>query len=195
MERSIELKDTIVYTAKELFKTKGYSETTIGEIIKEANTSKGNLYYHFDNKEALFLYIFEQETKYWVDSWKQYLNDTYITDPIEKLYKFADHHFYNNFDYTLLQRFEEFFTLTFKSIETKKRMEEMNQEYTLMYKELLLECQEKELLNNNNLDDLTLLFMSLFTGIDYQQATSSDKKKNLYKLAIEVFLNGVLRKK
>lgn len=39
--------------AYRLFLSKGYEETSIDEIIAEAQIAKGTFYYHFKSKEAL----------------------------------------------------------------------------------------------------------------------------------------------
>lgn len=53
-------KKHILETALRLFETNGYQKTSINEIVKEANISKGNFYTYFDSKQALFLEIIFQ---------------------------------------------------------------------------------------------------------------------------------------
>jgi AcrR family transcriptional regulator len=43
-------RDLIIETAKKLFAEKGYDNTSVREIVNEAHTSMGNLYFHFPNK-------------------------------------------------------------------------------------------------------------------------------------------------
>lgn len=47
------VKDRIVTAAWDLFYEKGYDDTTVDDIIKLSNTSKGSFYYYFDGKDAL----------------------------------------------------------------------------------------------------------------------------------------------
>ena len=47
------LKEEIKDAAWELFYEKGYEETTVNDIIKKANTSKGGFYYYFKAKDEL----------------------------------------------------------------------------------------------------------------------------------------------
>ncbi|MDL2296269.1 TetR/AcrR family transcriptional regulator, partial [Lachnospiraceae bacterium OttesenSCG-928-E19] len=47
------VKGRIVNAAWELFKEKGYDDTTVDDIIRLSETSKGSFYYHFDSKEAM----------------------------------------------------------------------------------------------------------------------------------------------
>ncbi len=49
----MELKDRIIQTAYELFSTKGFVKTTISDIVKGSETSKGGFYHHFSSKEDI----------------------------------------------------------------------------------------------------------------------------------------------
>lgn len=58
------LKQQIIDAAWKLFHEKGYDNTTVNEIIRDANTSKGGFYYYFKAKDDLLnsLYsIFDRE--------------------------------------------------------------------------------------------------------------------------------------
>ena len=53
-------KDRILDAALNIFSSKGYYGTPVDEIVEEANTSKGSMYFHFPNKEQLFLALVDQ---------------------------------------------------------------------------------------------------------------------------------------
>lgn len=59
-EEQGDLKQKIEDAAWKLFNEKGYEETTVNDIIKEAGTSKGGFYYYFKAKDELLnaLYSF-----------------------------------------------------------------------------------------------------------------------------------------
>ncbi|MDW8294510.1 MAG: TetR/AcrR family transcriptional regulator [Aquificaceae bacterium] len=46
-------KERIINTAKELFSQKGYSNTSVDEIVKQAGLSKGAFYFYFRSKDQL----------------------------------------------------------------------------------------------------------------------------------------------
>jgi AcrR family transcriptional regulator len=50
----------IVGAARALFAEKGYSGTTVDEIVAKAKTTKPMLYYYFGNKEGLFAAVLEE---------------------------------------------------------------------------------------------------------------------------------------
>ena len=63
-EEREDLRKQIIDAAWQLFYKQGYENTTVDDIVKKANTSKGGFYYYFTAKEELLnsLYaIFDRE--------------------------------------------------------------------------------------------------------------------------------------
>jgi AcrR family transcriptional regulator len=50
----------LVAVARRLFAADGYGGTSIGDITREADVTRGALYHHFPDKQALFEAVFEQ---------------------------------------------------------------------------------------------------------------------------------------
>ena len=53
-ERSVKSRQHILDAALKLFSHKGYGATSVRDIAEEAELSKGNVYHHFPDKEAIF---------------------------------------------------------------------------------------------------------------------------------------------
>jgi len=53
-------KTRILDAALNVFASKGYYDTRMDEIVEESHTSKGAIYFHFPNKERLFLALVDQ---------------------------------------------------------------------------------------------------------------------------------------
>lgn len=53
-------RDRILAAAVTVFARQGYHGTSVDDIVQEADSSKGAFYFHFSNKEALFLAIVEK---------------------------------------------------------------------------------------------------------------------------------------
>ena len=53
MKKGDERKETIIATAKELFCSKGYENTSIQDILDQLSLSKGCFYHHFESKGEL----------------------------------------------------------------------------------------------------------------------------------------------
>ena len=54
LERSERSRKVILDTALKLFSHRGYGATSVSDIASEAGLSKGNVYHHFSDKEAIF---------------------------------------------------------------------------------------------------------------------------------------------
>lgn len=55
-----ERKDQLLDRAAELFAERGYAETRVVDIVRAAGVAKGLFYWYFENKEALFRELVEQ---------------------------------------------------------------------------------------------------------------------------------------
>ena len=55
-------RERILNAALNVFSNKGYHDTRIDEIVDESQTSKGSIYFHFPNKEKLFVALVEKFT-------------------------------------------------------------------------------------------------------------------------------------
>lgn len=60
-ERSRETRDALIETARELFLDKGYAATGTPEVVEKAGLTRGALYHHFRDKQALFMAVTETE--------------------------------------------------------------------------------------------------------------------------------------
>jgi AcrR family transcriptional regulator len=60
MSKADNTRDKILDAALNIFATKGYHDTRMDEIVEESATSKGAIYFHFPNKERLFLALVDQ---------------------------------------------------------------------------------------------------------------------------------------
>ncbi len=50
---------SLVATARDLFGSNGYAETSLEEIVQASGVTKGALYHHFSGKEELFRVVFQ----------------------------------------------------------------------------------------------------------------------------------------
>ncbi len=80
------LRDNIIYTAMKLFSVKGYTSTSVTDLLEAVGTSKGGFYNHFKSKDELFFEVLNEANKIWRKCCFQGLSD--IKDPIEKLKTF-----------------------------------------------------------------------------------------------------------
>jgi AcrR family transcriptional regulator len=60
-KKKLKTKNKIFEVSGRLFKEKGYENTTVDEITKEAGIAKGTFFNYFPTKEALLMYFGEQK--------------------------------------------------------------------------------------------------------------------------------------
>lgn len=72
MEKPTKKYETLIRTAYQQFALHGYEKTTIDDILKASNISKGLFYHHFANKNELFCCFIYTGSKgdYGKNSWK-----------------------------------------------------------------------------------------------------------------------------
>ncbi len=92
--------EKILTTALELFATKGYKNTSISEIAKKADISKGLMYNYFDSKQALLRAIITKAVNDGHDLVKHAMED-YSAPILELEHLVLDtfEHVKNNFQY------------------------------------------------------------------------------------------------
>lgn len=71
-------KTKIIKSAIKVFLMKGYDATSMSDVVSESNSSKGGIYYHFKNKEDLFLkcidFMFDEFEKWEMEMYSQTSN-------------------------------------------------------------------------------------------------------------------------
>lgn len=73
-------KEKIIKYAFDLFAEKGYSETSVDDIVKASGISKGGIYYYFKSKEDIFLEIAKDRLR----QRHSVINDSENTDSSKK---------------------------------------------------------------------------------------------------------------
>lgn len=59
-EKGIQTKERVLAGAKEIFHRRGFSGTSINDLIRETGVKKGNLYHYFSSKEELGIEVLNQ---------------------------------------------------------------------------------------------------------------------------------------
>jgi AcrR family transcriptional regulator len=71
----LQRRNAIIDAAEKVFFSKGVEETTMEEIARTAELSKGLLYFYFESKEALYLAICERGSSVLVDMFQRALKE------------------------------------------------------------------------------------------------------------------------
>jgi len=84
------LKDRIIHESLRLFSLKGFLSTSIEDILRHANTSKGGFYNHFKSKDDLFLAVLQEAQRFWRD--KVLVGLDQIDSPSDKIKKLLNNY-------------------------------------------------------------------------------------------------------
>ncbi len=68
-------KEAILQTATSLFSKNGYKETAMSELSRLTGAAEGTIFYHFKNKESLFLAILERVREMIVLEFQGYMKE------------------------------------------------------------------------------------------------------------------------
>lgn len=81
-ERSVRRRERILDAAFHVFSRRGYREAGVDEVGRQAETSKGGVYFHFPTKEKLFLELLRSTADRLVGKVERSIDG--IDDPIER---------------------------------------------------------------------------------------------------------------
>ena len=89
-KKSNEKYHRIIAAATTVFAKKGFYQSKISEIAKEAQVADGTVYIYFENKDDILICLFEEQMQMVLDNMRGHLAG--IDDPVKKLEKFAMTH-------------------------------------------------------------------------------------------------------
>jgi len=77
----------IIEAATKIFADKGFYQTKISEIAREAGVADGTIYIYFENKDDILISLFEERMKEVLDNMREQVSKE--GDPVKKLETFA----------------------------------------------------------------------------------------------------------
>ena len=146
LSRGMDKHERILKAALKVFAEKGFYNTRISEIAKEANVADGTIYLYFKNKDDLLISLFEEEIGKICQSMREEMNKT--NDLVEKLRIFALNHLNR-----ILKNRELAEVIQVELRQSAKFMREyVNKgfpEYINLVREIIREGQEKGVFRND----------------------------------------------
>ncbi|KLL00514.1 TetR family transcriptional regulator [Bacillus pumilus] len=188
--KSEKTKQKIVTASRDLFAKKGYSETSVRDILEAAEVSKGNLYHHFKGKEFLFLHIMEEDHRLMMETWHE--EKKTLNRAIDKLAGFAELLSQIGINYPLMRASEEFCASAFTSDEVMERLNKIDVDFDDVMRDILLEGNKDGSWSIQHVESKVKILLSVFYGLDvlYKNDTI-EQKKELQKEAISLFIHGI----
>jgi TetR/AcrR family transcriptional regulator, fatty acid metabolism regulator protein len=183
----------ILKAAVKVFAEKGFFNSRVSEIAKEANVADGTIYLYFKNKDDILISLFEEEFGKIVEDMRRKLEAE--RDPLQKIRKFAIAHLS-----IMAQQQELAEVLGVEVRQSSKFMKEyVNQrfiEYLNLIRSIVLEGQERGLIRK----DLTpgIVKRALFGALDEMARywiLSTQKKHGIDEAALQIsdiFIRGMM---
>jgi TetR/AcrR family fatty acid metabolism transcriptional regulator len=123
--RSTATREDIIAACVKLFARRGFHNTSISDMANSAGITKGAIYWHFENKEALFAAILDKMKHNWQVLVLRHVDE--VADPRDKLD----------------QLFENFYLLLVKDPDTSIFLQRVSIEPDERYSHLLSEAFER----------------------------------------------------
>ncbi|MGG3195837.1 MULTISPECIES: TetR/AcrR family transcriptional regulator [Priestia] len=189
--QSEQTKRKVADAAKALFSQKGYKATSIEEIVEATGSSKGNIYYHFKSKEGLFLYLIDEWDLEWERNWKE--RESLYKTTRDKLFGIAEQIILDDLNHPLTKAADEFFNNEEKGSDIEERIDEMMKRHVEFNRELLQQGIDEGEFSHKNAEQLAVVLEGLFVGMSrMSRKMSTENALQLYRSAIDVFLNGII---
>ncbi|HLR20004.1 MAG TPA: TetR/AcrR family transcriptional regulator [Staphylococcus sp.] len=187
---SADTKQFITDIATRLFEHKGYNATSMGDIKNETRYSKGTIYYHFKNKEELYLYCIKSVSQEFIKTWRTKENEGQSAE--EQLYIWVDlNHLMQ--EKPIMNTIHEYFVSTEKnSYEVVTELYEP--EFDIVKEILENGVKQGEFNKDLNVYDTSVLlynFIYSLENADLFGYNEREVQKNLYKQAIDLILPGL----
>ena len=189
--KSEQKKTLIIEKARELFVQKGYNATSFSEIVQHARISKGSIYYHFTNKENLFLSVLQYDTVEWEKDW-QAKKQNYSTFR-ESIVGIA-YHYLEHFNNPILQVSQEFFMSSPDLDQTlSKKIQQILDSPLRCYEDLFARGIRENVIRNESAKDLAIVFNSVIGGMTViHHKYDYETFNTLFDLSIELFFDGLI---
>jgi AcrR family transcriptional regulator len=189
---SEDTKQFILDVATKIFEHKGYSATSMADIKNETNLSKGTIYYHFKNKEELYLYCIEQVSNEFILNWD--ITSKTAQSAEKRLYIWA------NLNSVMIQKpimntLHEYFVAT-NNNNYESVLKLYEPEFQIVSRILEEGIRNGEFKEDLHIDDVSVLLYNFITSIANAELfgyRSNQELKNLYKLAIDLIVPGLKR--
>ncbi|MFP3665972.1 TetR/AcrR family transcriptional regulator [Priestia sp. SIMBA_032] len=189
--QSEQTKRKVADAAKALFSQKGYKATSIEEIVEATGSSKGNIYYHFKSKEGLFLYLIDEWDLEWERNWRE--RESLYKTTRDKLFGIAEQIILDDLNHPLTKAADEFFNNEEKGSDIEERIDEMVKRHVEFNRELLQQGIDEGEFSHKNAEQLAVVLEGLFVGMSrMSRKMSTENALQLYRSAIDVFLNGII---
>ncbi|OWR31959.1 TetR family transcriptional regulator [Saccharibacillus sp. O23] len=189
---SEETRRIIAEKAAQLFAQKGFSATSVSDISRESGFSKGHIYYHFDNKEKLFVALAKDTMRSWGEKWSA-IEPNYPT-ATEKLHAVAQFAM-NNYKTPLLHVGQELAGNPNTDPDTIRQLHGLAETPMGIYGAILTQGIAEGEFDIPDLPSATFLFGTWIGSLcPLIFSMEPEPLSALFRQGVEIFLGGVRRR-
>jgi AcrR family transcriptional regulator len=184
----------ILEAALRCFSRKGYLRTSMGDIVAESGLSKGTLYWHFENKNALFVELFDRVFNELLASVRIEIDEDLSTvDYLRQLSRSIGKAIAENRELTELPI--NLMAEIWQVEEFAKRYSKMIEEFAGQFQVLLEKGAAEGEFRDMDFDKATWSLMAAFDGLAlYYMAGLMPDIEAHFEALTDLFLNGVCKR-
>lgn len=170
----------ILQASLQCFSKKGYSDTTLEDIIEESGLSKGAIYWHFKGKRDIFISLMEEHLKEEERVWQQLLEEHGVGPMLlmKSGYAFLESHFK---DEKLVPIFAELLSESYRDKKIMKRLQKFFDGWIEKIKEVFEIAIDRGAIKDFDPQDLSIGVFALIKGL-VEMRTMYGKKVDFEKV-------------
>lgn len=187
MEKS-ETKMEIIGAAMSLFASNGYYETTMSDIVEASDTSKGTLYYYFENKLELFETMINDVIGRIYDQYVEIVDlDLGVKEKLKRMLKVHAKFYNENYElaYTIFMEGQKI------DLDCKQELWKWKDKFNKIVGDVIVEGIEEGVLKDRDVRLVVHSFLGLTNSFGPAMIEDSFEVDELVDYSLELFLEGV----
>ena len=182
-----ERREQIKEIALNLFVSRGYSKTTMDDIIQAVGISKGGVYHHFSNKEEIFLELLKDGNEYRKNLVVEYMRENSQSRNEKIVEMLLDKILDKN-------QYKDLYTVFLMEIQSNEKFKRLFKKiYDEGIEDFIEFCKKEGLEEYVSISnyEFTLLMNSLYIGLYLFDDFEMSKLKEMLKTMFEAYLNNI----
>lgn len=197
-EEAEQTKQKLLKAALAVFSERGYEATRLSDIADKANVTRGAIYWHFGNKEKLFLELVKESMSPFFQLVETTLNEE--GTPLEKIRRLMYNVFTKMATDCEFQRNQKLESIRSRRLSEYKEINAFIETQISGFTEQLTQIikagqKSGEIINNQNPQDICIVLLAFLRGMTHIMMNHRDREnlKERSALFIEIFLGGINR--
>ncbi len=187
-----EKKDKIFEAAVNEFSQNHYGKITIDKIVQKAEIPKGSFYQYFENKDDLYVFLFNQignKKKYTIEKAKKNIEKLDFKSYIMLLLEEGDR--FENEDIKLIKLKDKFMNECPQEIRKEILYNEFPKSYSLLIEVIKLYIEKGELRANLDIDSAAYIITQCMANLGFYNIKECRNIKGLGERVLDAIIKGI----